>query len=110
MGERGERRLAHRRPFPTSSLARIVLCTDSQQRGEAALARRAPSRLDGLEENMRKKFLQGCSSAREARSHARWAAVVVQAVGGYSAFESAHDAARWRAQKKPMPREGRVAP
>jgi hypothetical protein len=76
----------------------------------AALARRAPSRLEGLEEKMRNKFLQGCSSAREARRHARWAAVVVRAVGGYWAFESAHDAARWLAQNKPMPQqEGRLA-
>jgi hypothetical protein len=32
---------------------------------------------------MRKKFLQGCLSAREARKRAPWAAVVVQADGGY---------------------------
>jgi hypothetical protein len=60
---------------------------------------------------MRKKLLQGCLSAREARKRAPWAAVVVQADGGYWAFESAHDAARWRSQNKPMPRqEGRLAP
>ena len=60
---------------------------------------------------MREKLLLGCLSAREARSRAPWAAVVVQADAGYWAFESAHHAARWRAHGKPKPRqEGRLAP
>ena len=60
---------------------------------------------------MRKKFLQGCLSARDARKRAPSAAVVVQTDAGYWAFESAHDAARWRSQNEPMARqEGRRAP
>ena len=57
------------------------------------------------EGKIRKKFLQGCLSAREARKRAPRAALVVQADGGYWAFESAYEAARWRSQNKPMTRQ-----
>lgn len=48
---------------------------------------------------MRKQFLDGCKTAREARKLAPWAAEVCKADGGYWAFESADDARTWRAQR-----------
>lgn len=47
---------------------------------------------------LRKEFLYGCKSRRQARKLAPWAADYVKVDGGYMAFESMTDADTFRAQ------------
>lgn len=47
---------------------------------------------------MRKQFIEACTLAA-ARKLAPWAAVIVNASGGYMAFESDADYQTWRSQK-----------
>ena len=104
---------ASRRPALTKTLSNIIrdednIRPDSPSRwGPTSSVRgvRTEEARRYEEGKIRKKFLQGCLSAREARKRAPWAALVVQADGGYWAFESAYEAARWRSQNKLMSRQ-----
>lgn len=56
---------------------------------------------------MRKQFIE-VSTLSAARKLAPWAAVIVNASGGYMAFESDADYQTWRARKQVMAHTGTV--
>lgn len=48
---------------------------------------------------MRRAFLEGCKTERQARKLAHWAVMVVKVDGGYMAFESVLDRYLWSGQR-----------